>query len=450
MFRQRVGRPRVAGVPGGDLRGLPGARRASQAARRHAVGRPAATPLAGQGPRRRRRACSSPTSSRSAWRPWSSTPSTTASGASTPPARRCWWSNSRSTGPSNSPPTPSCSSTASVAFDGSPRRGPGRGRNGSWPPGASARCCSTGGPAPPSGRPPVRSTRSRKARRERRWSPRPRPPRRSPTERKRQHTMSATARAGHRRHRCGPTFGKRGGALANWHPVDLLAFALSTLVERTGVDPDRVDDVIGGCVSQVGEQSHQRGPQRLGGRRPAPVGAGHDRRPPVRLVPAGDALRRRRGGGRALRPGRRLRRRVDEPRAPRLQRPGRDGPVPAVVPRRHRRPAVDAVPGGPAPGRALEDHPRGHGRLRAREPPAGGRGHGLGALRQGGHPGPDQGRGGRLHRGSCSSTDEGIRRDTTHGGPGRAARRRRAGSPTPPRTSPPATRRRRPTAPRPC
>jgi acetyl-CoA acyltransferase len=51
------------------------------------------------------------------------------------------------------------------------------------------------------------------------------------------------------------TFGKRGGALANWHPVDLLALALSTLVERTGIDPERVDDVIGGCVTQVGEQS---------------------------------------------------------------------------------------------------------------------------------------------------------------------------------------------------
>ena len=51
------------------------------------------------------------------------------------------------------------------------------------------------------------------------------------------------------------TFGKRGGALANWHPVDLLAFALSRLVERTGVDPARIDDVIGGCVTQAGEQS---------------------------------------------------------------------------------------------------------------------------------------------------------------------------------------------------
>ena len=50
-------------------------------------------------------------------------------------------------------------------------------------------------------------------------------------------------------------FGKRGGALANWHPADLLAFSLTGLLERTGLDPERVDDVIAGCVSQVGEQS---------------------------------------------------------------------------------------------------------------------------------------------------------------------------------------------------
>jgi acetyl-CoA acetyltransferase family protein len=49
--------------------------------------------------------------------------------------------------------------------------------------------------------------------------------------------------------------GKRGGALAGWHPTDLLAHALCALVERTGVDPAIVDDVVGGCVSQVGEQS---------------------------------------------------------------------------------------------------------------------------------------------------------------------------------------------------
>jgi acetyl-CoA acetyltransferase family protein len=54
---------------------------------------------------------------------------------------------------------------------------------------------------------------------------------------------------------CRTVFGKRGGALANWHPVDLLAFALGHLLGRTGVDPERVDDVIAGCVTQVGEQS---------------------------------------------------------------------------------------------------------------------------------------------------------------------------------------------------
>jgi acetyl-CoA acyltransferase len=48
--------------------------------------------------------------------------------------------------------------------------------------------------------------------------------------------------------------GKRKGALAGWHPTDLLAHALRELVSRTGVDPERVDDVVGGCVTQVGEQ----------------------------------------------------------------------------------------------------------------------------------------------------------------------------------------------------
>ena len=49
--------------------------------------------------------------------------------------------------------------------------------------------------------------------------------------------------------------GKRKGALSGWHPTDLLGFALNALVDRTGVDPERIDDVVGGCVTQVGEQS---------------------------------------------------------------------------------------------------------------------------------------------------------------------------------------------------
>jgi acetyl-CoA acyltransferase len=52
-------------------------------------------------------------------------------------------------------------------------------------------------------------------------------------------------------------FGRRKGALASWHPADLLGFTLRTLVERNpGLDPERVDDVVGGCVNQVGEQSN--------------------------------------------------------------------------------------------------------------------------------------------------------------------------------------------------
>jgi acetyl-CoA acyltransferase len=49
--------------------------------------------------------------------------------------------------------------------------------------------------------------------------------------------------------------GRRGGALADWHPADLLAEVLRAVVERTGVDPGELDDVIVGCVDQVGEQA---------------------------------------------------------------------------------------------------------------------------------------------------------------------------------------------------
>src|SRR5688572_31228223 len=49
--------------------------------------------------------------------------------------------------------------------------------------------------------------------------------------------------------------GRRNGALAGVHAVDLGAVVLRALVERSGIDPMQVDDVIMGCVSQVGEQS---------------------------------------------------------------------------------------------------------------------------------------------------------------------------------------------------
>ena len=49
--------------------------------------------------------------------------------------------------------------------------------------------------------------------------------------------------------------GKPGGALHDQHPVALLARTLRTLVARSGIDPALVDDVIGGVVTQVGDQS---------------------------------------------------------------------------------------------------------------------------------------------------------------------------------------------------
>jgi acetyl-CoA acyltransferase len=49
--------------------------------------------------------------------------------------------------------------------------------------------------------------------------------------------------------------GKRNGKLRDWHPVDLAALTLEALQVRTGIDPTAVDDVVMGCVMQVGEQA---------------------------------------------------------------------------------------------------------------------------------------------------------------------------------------------------
>ncbi|MFD5758341.1 thiolase family protein [Streptomyces sp. NPDC127044] len=53
--------------------------------------------------------------------------------------------------------------------------------------------------------------------------------------------------------------GKRDGGLSGMHAADLSAVVLAALVERTGIDPKDVDDVIWGCVSQVGDQSSNIG-----------------------------------------------------------------------------------------------------------------------------------------------------------------------------------------------
>ena len=53
--------------------------------------------------------------------------------------------------------------------------------------------------------------------------------------------------------------GRRGGKLAGWHPADMAGEILNALVDRTGIDPSAIDDVIMGCVSQASEQSFHIG-----------------------------------------------------------------------------------------------------------------------------------------------------------------------------------------------
>ncbi len=53
--------------------------------------------------------------------------------------------------------------------------------------------------------------------------------------------------------------GRRGGKLAGWHPADMAGQVLNAIVDRTGIDPRAIDDVIMGCVSQAGEQGFQVG-----------------------------------------------------------------------------------------------------------------------------------------------------------------------------------------------
>src|SRR4030081_1102745 len=50
--------------------------------------------------------------------------------------------------------------------------------------------------------------------------------------------------------------GRKGGRLAGWHPADLAASVLNSLLDRTKVDPAQIEDVIMGCVMQAGEQSN--------------------------------------------------------------------------------------------------------------------------------------------------------------------------------------------------
>ena len=71
--------------------------------------------------------------------------------------------------------------------------------------------------------------------------------------------------------------GRQKGMLFGWHPADLLSEVLAAAVERAGVDPGEVDDVIVGCLDQVGEQSVNIG-------RSAVLGAGFPESVPATTI----------------------------------------------------------------------------------------------------------------------------------------------------------------------
>ena len=177
------------------------------------------------------------------------------------------------------------------------------------------------------------------------------------------------------------------GALSGVRPDDLAAHAIAAVVERSGVDPERIVDVYFGAANQSGEDNRDvaRMAALLAGlpaERPR-----RDRQPALRLRPRGGQLGRPRGQGRRGRPLPGRRGRVDEPRAL-GRREARAGPAArAADDARHDPRLADDQPahGGARRldrvdgrdrrerRRALRDLPRGPGRLRAAQPPARGR-----------------------------------------------------------------------------
>ena len=81
--------------------------------------------------------------------------------------------------------------------------------------------------------------------------------------------------------------GRSGGKLAGWHPADLGAQVVNALVDRTGLDPAAIEDVVLGCVTQAGEQAFALA--QCGSRlQTAGQRTGRDHRSAVRVLPAGD------------------------------------------------------------------------------------------------------------------------------------------------------------------
>ncbi len=114
--------------------------------------------------------------------------------------------------------------------------------------------------------------------------------------------------------------GKRNGYLSGMHAAEILAVAQIELVKRTGIDPADVDQLVGGCVTQAGEQASNVTRNAW-----LSLGFPTSRRPPPSTASAARHSRPTTSCRASLRPARRrgrhrLRRRSDEPRRPRHER----------------------------------------------------------------------------------------------------------------------------------
>ena len=149
------------------------------------------------------------------------------------------------------------------------------------------------------------------------------------------------------------------------HSADLLAEVQRALIDRSGIDPMEVGQVVGGCVGSGGHAGGQRHPHRVApGRAPA-RGGGHHRQHPVRLVAAGHQHRHRAGRRRSRRRRGRVRRRGDERRPDGID--GAEGPLRRQADQQALLGALRehvAVRGRGAHRRDLRRHPRRARRLR--------------------------------------------------------------------------------------
>ncbi len=165
-----------------------------------------------------------------------------------------------------------------------------------------------------------------------------------------------------------PRAPRSGSARARWpagtRPI-CSGSCCATMIERNDLDPALVDDVVGGCVTQAGEQGCNVTRNAWVAARAAVERSRDERRPAVRLVAAGRALRRAGRDRGRVRHRDRVRRRVDDPRADVVERARRHRAVQPRLPREHEQHARHPVLGRAGARRQVGHHARGDGRVRA-------------------------------------------------------------------------------------